>query len=229
MILDRLAQFVIRHRFAFTTSPVLLDVGGGLASPYLRTDPLVSPTAVAEAIRRALDATGVADKVGPVEVMVEPGRALVANAAVLLYTVGVRKPLPVGGEMLALDGGLTDNPRPALYDSRYELLAADRLDRAADHHFRVFGRMCETDVLIDTVELPASIRPGDLVVMPTAGAYTFSMSSRYNALPRPPVLFVKDGEVREVVRRETIDEVLMGQRTLDEAESWSCSVTGSGT
>ena len=228
VILKRLAELVIRHRSAFPTSPVLLDVGGGLASPYLRDDPVVTPAAVARAIRSALETNRLRERIGPVRVMVEPGRALVANAAVLLYTVGVRKPLPVGGEMLALDGGLTDNPRPALYDSRYELLAADRLDLAPNHPFRVFGRMCETDVLLDAVELPDKVGPGDLVAMPTAGAYTFSMSSRYNALPRPPVLFVGDGKVREVVRRETTDEVLTGQRMLDEAEPWSYSVKGSG-
>ena len=229
VILDRLAGFVAHHRSAFTTSPVLLDVGGGLSSPYLQTDPVLAPAEVMDAIRLALDATGLEDRIGPVEVMIEPGRALVANAAVLLYTVGVRKPLPAGGEMLALDGGLTDNPRPALYDSRYELLAVEHLDIAADHPFRVFGRMCETDVLLDSVDLPESIGPGDLVAMPTAGAYTFSMSSRYNALPRPPVLFVKEGEVREVVRRETIDELLMGQTMMEEVGPRSSSVTRSGT
>lgn len=216
VIVDRLADLVIRNRSAFETSPVLLDVGGGLASPYLRTDPFPTPMAVADAIRSAVR-SGPASQIGPVSVMLEPGRSLVANAAVLLYTVGVRKSLPVGGEMLALDGGLTDNPRPALYGSRYELLAVDRLDLAHDVAFRIFGRMCETDVLLDSVLLPGSVGEGDLVAMPTAGAYTFSMSSRYNVLPRPPVLFVKDGCVREVVRREAIDDLLRGQRALEEA------------
>ena len=223
VILDRLADLVMRNRSAFETSPVLLDVGGGLASPYLRTDPMPTPMAVADAIGSALR-DGPASRIGPVHVMLEPGRALVANAAVLLYTVGVRKSLPVGGEMLALDGGLTDNPRPALYDSRYELLAVDRREAAHDHPFRVFGRMCETDVLLDSVLLPESVGEGDLVAMPTAGAYTFSMSSRYNVLPRPPVLFVSDGQVREVVRREALEDLLGGQKTLAEAEPWSCNV-----
>ncbi|MDE0168120.1 MAG: diaminopimelate decarboxylase [bacterium] len=226
-IVHRLAELVMRKRSAFETSPILLDVGGGLASPYLRTDPAPTPVAVADAIRSALQ-DGPASRIGEVRVMVEPGRALVANSALLLYTVGVRKPLPVGGEMLALDGGLTDNPRPALYDSRYELLAVDRLDLAHDHPFRVFGRMCETDVLLDSVRLPESIGEGDLVAMPTAGAYTFSMSSRYNVLPRPPVLFVSDGQVKEVVRRETIEDLLSGQRTLGEAQPRSCNVPRSG-
>ena len=227
LILDRLAELVMRKRSAFETSPILLDVGGGLASPYLRTDPAPTPVAVADAIRSALR-EGPASRIGPVHVMVEPGRALVANAAVLLYTVGVRKSLPVGGEMLALDGGLTDNPRPALYDSLYELLAVDRMDLAHDRPFRIFGRMCETDVLLDKVLLPESVAEGDLVALPTAGAYTFSMSSRYNVLPRSPVLFVKDGQVREVVRRETIEDLLSGQRTLEEARPWSCNVSRSG-
>ena len=227
VILHRLADLVMRKRSAFETSPVLLDVGGGLASPYLRTDPAPTPIAVADAIRSALR-EGPASRIGPVHVMVEPGRALVANAAVLLYTIGVRKSLPVGGEMLALDGGLTDNPRPALYDSRYELLAADHLDLAHDRRFRIFGRMCETDVLLESVLLPGSVGEGDLVAMPTAGAYTFSMSSRYNLLPRPPVLFVKDGQVREVVRRETIEDLLSGQRTFEEARPWSGNLSGSG-
>ena len=217
-ILDRLAAVVARNRSAFATTPVILDVGGGMASPYLRADPTISPAEVAAALRRALGSPEIVERIGPVEVMVEPGRALVANAAVLLYTVGVRKPLPGGGELLALDGGLTDNPRPALYDSRYELLADGRLDQPADHPFRVFGRMCETDVMLEEVLLPATMAPGDLVAMPAAGAYTFAMSSRYNVLPRPPVLFVKDGEVREVVRRETLEEVLAGQKTLNETE-----------
>lgn len=229
VILGHLADVVARHRSAFSTSPVLLNVGGGLAAPYLRTDPVVDPGSVADAIRSALEALDIERRIGPVRVMLEPGRSLIANAGILLYTVGVRKPLPVGGEMLALDGGLTDNPRPALYDSRYELLSADHPHRNAVHPFRVFGRMCETDVILDTVRLPERIGPGDLVAMPAAGAYTFSMSSRYNHLPRPPVLFVKDGEVREVVRRESIEEILAGQRTLGESVPWSPSLDRSTT
>ena len=229
VILGHLADVVSRHRSAFEAGSVLLDVGGGIAAPYLRSDPVLSPQAVADAIRSALDTLAIEKHIGPVRVMLEPGRSLVANAGLLLYSVGVRKPLPVAGELLALDGGMTDNPRPALYNSRYELLVADHLDRPHNHPFRVFGRMCETDVMLDTVLLPEEIAPGDVVVMPTAGAYTFSMSSRYNYLPRPPVLFVKEGEVREVVRREKPEDILGGQRTLEEALSWSPELDRSAT
>ena len=192
-ILTRLGEAVMRRRSAFATEPVLLDVGGGMASPYLRTDPTISPDRIGQALRSALHTQDLLKRIGPVQVMIEPGRALVANAGVLLYEVGVRKSLPDGGEMLALDGGMTDNPRPALYDSRYELLVDGKSGSETTLPFRVFGRMCETDVLLEEVALPSTIAPGDLVAMPAAGAYTFAMSSRYNALPRPPILFVKDG------------------------------------
>ena len=229
VILGHLADIVERRRSAFPSSPVLLDVGGGLAAPYLRSDPVVSPGSVAAAIRSALGTLSIRRRIGPVKVMLEPGRSLVANSGVLLYSIGIRKNLPAGGEMLALDGGLTDNPRPALYGSRYELLPADKLHRRSNQPFRVFGRMCETDVMLDTVNLPERIAPGDLVVMPAAGAYTFSMSSRYNYLPRPPVLFVKDGKVREVVRRESIAEIVDGQTTLRATAPWAPNFARSRT
>ncbi len=221
VILRRLAGMVERQRSDFSADPVLLDVGGGIAAPYLRSDPVVHVSAVTEVIRSTLKTSSIRERIGPVEIMMEPGRSLVANAGVILYSVGVRKAFPAGGEMLALDGGLTDNPRPALYGSRYELLPADRLERTDTLPFRVFGRMCETDVMLESVDLPKGIAPGEVVVMPAAGAYTFSMSSRYNYLPRPPVLFVKNGEVQEVVRRETVHQMIAGHASLDDAAKWT--------
>ena len=221
VIVDRLVDFVSRHRDGFPISPILLDAGGGMAAPYLRNDPIVDPMLVADAMRDALVRSDASGRIGTTHLLLEPGRALVANAAVLLYTVGVRKPLPSGGEIIALDGGMADNPRPALYGSQYELLAVDRLDEQADGPFRVVGRLCESDVMLDRALLPDAIEPGDVVAMPAAGAYTFSMSSRYNGLRRPPVLFVKDGVVHEVVRRETIEDMLAGEARLDAASTWT--------
>lgn len=220
VIVERLIEFVARHRECFEGEPILLDVGGGIATPYLRTDPVVAFEDVAGAMRDALDQHPQRDQIGPVTLMVEPGRYLVANSAVLLYSVGVRKPLPAGGELIALDGGMTDNPRPALYGSEYELLPVTP-QGAASSVVRLFGRMCESDVLLESVEVPDSLGPGDVVAMPTAGAYTFSMSSRYNGIRRPPVLFVENGTVREVVRRETLDDVLAGEYKLEASEAWS--------
>lgn len=221
VLVERLVEFVATHRTAFSVAPVLLDVGGGVASPYLRDDPVIEPAQVGAAMAKALAEADAEGRIGSVELMLEPGRAVVANAGVLLYRVGVRKPLPSGGELLSLDGGMTDNPRPALYGSQYELLAVERLDDPADTPFRVFGRMCESDVMLDQVRMPGDIAEGEVVAMPAAGAYTFSMSSRYNGIRRPPVLFVEDGIVREVVERETLEHVLAGELTLGAAEAWS--------
>ena len=226
VIIQRLVEFVALHRDAFPISPILLDAGGGLAAPYVRTDPVIDPVEVVEEMRVALAESGALDRIGATEILLEPGRWLVANAGVLLYTIGVRKPLPAGGELVALDGGMTDNPRPALYGAKYELLSIDNPSASAETLFRVFGRMCESDVLLDSIMLPSATATGDLVAMPAAGAYTFSMSSRYNGLRRPPVLFVREGQVREVVRRETIDDVLAGEFSLGRAPSWTYNAIG---
>lgn len=221
-IVSALVEFAAAHRPAFRGEPILLNVGGGMAAPYLRSDPFPTPGQVAGAVAAALADRRAEKRLGPVAVMLEPGRSLAANAGVLLYTAGVRKTLPGGGEMLALDGGMTDNPRPALYGSRYELLPAVRSpDGTGTLRFQVFGRSCESDLLLDGAELPADLGPGRTVVMPAAGAYAHSMSSRYNALPRPPVLFVKNGEAREVVCRESPADLLGGQRGLRAAPAWS--------
>ena len=223
-IVSSLAEFAAVHRSLFEVEEgeaVLLDAGGGMAAPYLRSDSFLTPGQAAGAIAAALAESRAEERIGRVSVILEPGRAVAANAGVLLYTVGVRKPLPSGGELLALDGGMTDNPRPALYDSRYELLPAVGSPGGETVRFRVFGRSCESDLMLDSVPLPSDIGPGRTVVMPAAGAYAYSMSSRYNALPRPPVLFVKDGEVREVVCRESPADLLGGQRGLRDAPAWS--------
>ena len=220
-IVSALVEFAAAHRPAFREEPVLLNVGGGMAAPYLRSDPFPTPGQTAGAIAAALADCRAEKRLGPVTVMLEPGRSLVANAGVLLYTAGVRKTLPGGGEMLALDGGMTDNPRPALYGSRYELLPAVRSPGGEAARFQVFGRSCESDLLLDGAELPADMGPGRTVAMPAAGAYSYSMSSRYNALPRPPVLFVKNGKAREVVCRESPADLLGGQRGLRAAPAWS--------
>ena len=221
VIIERLVAFVADHRYGFDVSPVLLNAGGGLASPYVRDDPVLDPAAVVAAMRQAWSTPTPNPGSDPSSSMLEPGRALVANAGVLLYTVGVRKPLPSGGELVALDGGMTDTRALRCTGRAMSCCSSERADETADTAFRVFGRMCESDVLLESTFLPGSVRVGDIVAMPAAGAYTYSMSSRYNGLRRPPVLFVENGVVREVVRRETLDDVLAGETRLDAAPTWS--------
>jgi diaminopimelate decarboxylase len=139
--------------------------------------------------------------------VLEPGRALVGRAAVTLYRVGAVKPLD-GLTWVAVDGGMSDNPRPQLYGARYTALLANRADDPPAGTYSVAGMHCESgDVLIDDVELPTP-RRGDLLAVPATGAYTLAMASNYNGVPRPAVVIVAAGEARLARRRETVHDLL---------------------
>jgi diaminopimelate decarboxylase len=142
-----------------------------------------------------------------VDVYLEPGRSLIGRAGVTLYRVGATK-RSGGVEYVAIDGGMSDNPRPQLYGARYEALLANRADQPTTGTFRIAGKHCESgDVLIESAELPAP-RRGDLLAVPATGAYTLAMASTYNGVPRPAAVLVSDGDARVIRRRETIDELL---------------------
>jgi diaminopimelate decarboxylase len=141
-------------------------------------------------------------------VILEPGRSLVARAGVTLYTVGSVKRVASATTYVAVDGGMSDNPRPALYGARYTALLANRVDEPATDVYAVAGKHCESgDVLIERVDLPEPHR-GDILAVPVTGAYTLAMSSSYNAVPRPAAVLVADGKVRIIRKRETIDDLL---------------------
>jgi diaminopimelate decarboxylase len=143
----------------------------------------------------------------PVRVILEPGRSLVGRAGVTLYRIGVVK-RSGGVAYAAIDGGMSDNPRPQLYAARYTALLANRADEEAAGEFRIAGKHCESgDVLIDTVALPPP-RRGDLLAVPATGAYTLAMSSNYNGVPRPAAVLVDDGRARLIRRRESVDDLL---------------------
>jgi diaminopimelate decarboxylase len=138
----------------------------------------------------------------------EPGRSLVARAGLTLYSVGGTKHASAATTYVTVDGGMSDNPRPAMYGARYTAFLASRADEPPTGTYAVAGKHCESgDVLIDRVELPEP-RRGDLLAVPVTGAYTLSMSSTYNAVPRPPAVLVADGEARLIRRRETVDDLL---------------------
>jgi len=198
-----LVDFVEPIRDCFAT-PVELDLGGGLAVPYLEEDDVPTPREYGEAVRQGLERARATERLGDVRLLVEPGRSVVANAGVTLYRVQASKHLEAMGDILAVDGGFSDNPRPSLYGARYEVLSGSWPDAPHERPFRVVGRHCESgDVVSARAPLPAQTDRGDLLVLPATGAYAYSMSSRYNGIGRPPVVFVRDGQAREVVRRET--------------------------
>ena len=138
-------------------------------------------------------------------VLCEPGRTLVGNAGVTIYTVGTVKRIPDVRTYVSVDGGMSDNLRPMLYGARYEAEIADRF--GGEELYTIAGMHCESgDILVRDVRLDDP-RPGDVLVIPATGAYGHAMANNYNAVPRPPVLFCKDGDARVVVRRETFDDL----------------------
>jgi diaminopimelate decarboxylase len=178
----------------------LVNLGGGLGARYLADDPDPSVSEYAAALRTAL---------GGRRVMVEPGRSIVAVAGITVYRVGTVKAIPGGRTYVAVDGGMSDNPRPVLYGAGYEAYLPGRRDDARPLEASVAGKHCEQgDVIVADAHLPAEVAVGDLLVTPVTGAYGYSMASNYNKVPRPAVVFVRDGEARLVVRRERLDDLL---------------------
>lgn len=181
-----------------------LVLGGGLGVAYVAGEEAPTITRWGAVVLDACRAAGVRSRIS-----VEPGRSIVAAAAITVYTVGVVKPIDGVRTYVAVDGGMSDNPRPVLYGSGYEAFDPRRVAAARPLEARLVGKHCESgDVLIFDARLPADVGPGTLLATPVTGAYGHSMASNYNKLPRPPVLFVRDGTARVVVRRETYDDLL---------------------
>ena len=183
-----------------------LCVGGGLGVPYVATETAPSIAQWAQTVHDACRRAAIPE--GTV-ITAEPGRSIAATAGITLYRVGTIKELPGVRTYVAVDGGMSDNPRPVLYGSGYETFlpreTAARRPRAA----RVVGKHCESgDVVVADARLPADVVVGDVVATPVTGAYGYSMASNYNKVPRPAVVFVAGGEARVVVRRETDDDLL---------------------
>ncbi len=143
------------------------------------------------------------------KVTAEPGRAIVATAGLTLYRVGTVKELPGIRRYVSVDGGMSDNPRPVLYGSGYEAFLPRTADASRPLPVRIVGKHCESgDIVVENGRLPADLVVGDILCTPVTGAYGHSMASNYNRIGRPPVVFVRDGEARVVVRRETAEDLL---------------------
>ncbi|HET7567560.1 MAG TPA: diaminopimelate decarboxylase [Gaiellaceae bacterium] len=180
-------------------TPDAIDLGGGLGVRHNREE---QPPSVAEFVGPLVAAVP-----DGVQVILEPGRSLVGRAGVTLYRVGVVKESG-GVTYAAIDGGMSDNPRPQLYGARYEALLANRADELPTGVYRVAGKHCESgDVLIEAAELPEP-RPGDVLAVPATGAYTLALGSTYNGVPRPAAVLVADGAARQIRRRESVEELL---------------------
>jgi len=192
----------------------IFNIGGGLGIRYTEAD---MPSSIAEfaqvsvaAVREGVERHGM---VMP-KLFVEPGRSIAGKAGVTAYTVGTVKVIPGVRTYVAVDGGMSDNLRPMLYDSRYEAMLANKAEATATDVVTVAGKHCESgDVLVRDVHI-APPQPGDILVTPATGAYGYAMANNYNAQPRPAVVMVAGGRARVIIERETWDDVLRLQRPL---------------
>ena len=204
---ELLASFAARCRDALRWTPALADVGGGFAVRHVPEEPEAPLGELARAVADAVAKSWNAEGLPSPRLVLEPGRALVGRAGVTLYRVRSVKRLEEV-TWAAVDGGMSDNPRPQLYGARYTALSATRAEEPATETVSIAGLHCESgDVLIDDVALPAP-HAGDLLAVPATGAYALAMSSSYTASPRPAAVLVRDGEARLIRRRESVDGLL---------------------
>lgn len=190
-----------------------LDLGGGFGIAYTTQHDPSSPRELATGMAEILERECRAEGVPAPKISVEPGRAIAGPSTFTLYEVGTVKEVLLDSDAsrtyVAVDGGMSDNIRPALYDADYSCTIASRVSEATPALARVVGKHCESgDILVKDEFLPSDIRAGDLLAIPGTGAYCRSLSSQYNHLPRPPVVAVRRGAARAIVRRETIEDLL---------------------
>lgn len=192
----------------------LFNMGGGLGIRYTAADKPSSITAFAHTAVETLRAEVHRQGVAMPKVLVEPGRSIAGNAAVTAYRVGTVKTIPGVRTYVAVDGGMSDNLRPMLYDSKYEVMIANKAETPASVEVTVAGKHCESgDVLVRDV-MVAPPEPGDILVTPATGAYGYAMANNYNGQPRPAVIMVAEGEAHVIIERETWADVLRLQRPL---------------
>ncbi|MFC6165231.1 diaminopimelate decarboxylase [Lactiplantibacillus dongliensis] len=203
MIVDKLVTLFARWQTELGFYPQIINVGGGFGVKYTSEDQPLLPTEFVDAIIKETIAQTKAKHVPMLEIWIEPGRSLVATAGMTLYTLGASKEIPGIRKYLAVDGGMGDNIRPALYEAKYEAVLAKDPTLPSEQVASIAGKYCESgDMLIWDQKLPAT-KPGDVLAVLDTGAYGYSMASNYNRNPRPAVVFCENGHSQLVVQRET--------------------------
>jgi len=185
-----------------------LNLGGGFGIYYASGDEPAKISDYAKTVQDALEEICQSQSFPLPKIIIEPGRSIVGTAGTTLYSIGSIKEIPGIRKYVAVDGGMADNPRPALYQARYEAVVANRLNKEPTESVSITGKCCESgDMLICDIELP-KVNSGDLLAVSSTGAYNYSMSSNYNRLTRPEVVLVKDGHADIIVKRETYSDLL---------------------
>ncbi|WP_199623082.1 diaminopimelate decarboxylase [Paenibacillus alkalitolerans] len=205
---EKVADFAADVRRETGAEFRVVNLGGGFGIRYVEGD---KPLMVADYVKAITDAVKerfTSHGLQVPEIWIEPGRSIVGDAGTTLYTIGTVKEIPGIRKYVAVDGGMTDNPRPALYDAKYEAALANRANEEAEEVVSIAGKACESgDMLIWDLALPR-VRHGDILAVFCTGAYNYSMASNYNRIRRPAVVFAKDGKAELVVRRETYEDLV---------------------
>lgn len=216
LAIERLAGLAAEAKSVHGFEVRELNLGGGLGIAHTRDELTPDPAEAVERMLAAISKSFGAHGLATPEIFVEPGRSIVGPSMVTLYRIGTVKRIPGVRTYVSMDGGMSDNIRPALYGARYEAFLANRMDAQEGPRVTVAGKHCESgDILIKDVHLPDDTAPGDLLCVPATGAYTYSMASNYNRVPRPPVVMVEDGTATLIVEREQERDLLRLDRRLD--------------
>ncbi|USS85905.1 diaminopimelate decarboxylase [Fructilactobacillus cliffordii] len=213
---QKLVQLMKRWRDEFNYTPQVVNVGGGFGIQYTDDDHPIRPEEFVEQILTTLKEETEANDLPLPAVWIEPGRSIAGPAGVSLYRVGSQKTISEIRKYVAVDGGMGDNIRPALYGAAYEAVAADNVHPEKTETVTVAGKYCESgDILVKDAHLP-EVKAGDVIAVLATGAYGYSMASNYNRNPRPAVVFVENGKARVVVKRETLADLTHLDVALDE-------------
>jgi len=197
--------------------PDILNIGGGFGISYTKEEQPVAIQPFIGAIVEKILSECAYHHLDVPEIWIEPGRSIVGEAGTTLYSVGTQKTIPNIRKYVSVDGGMTDNLRPALYQAEYEALLANRASDALEEQVAIAGKCCESgDILIQDIALP-SVRAGDVLAVFCTGAYGYSMANNYNRLPRPAVVFVEEGQEQLVIKRETYEDLLQNDLAFQSA------------
>ena len=210
---QKLITLLARYRDTYGKELPELDLGGGYGIAYLPGEVTLNPLMIMNELAQIVKDECAQSGLSLPTISIEPGRAIVGPSTTTLYTVGTTKDVELDGgtsrKYVSVDGGMSDNIRPALYGAEYLAIVANRLPLGPTANSRVVGKHCESgDIIIREIALSADVQPGDLLAVPATGAYGYSMASNYNHLPRPAVIAVIDGSARLIVRREQIADLL---------------------
>ena len=208
LAMEKVIYFATKVRNELGVTFQVVNLGGGFGIRYVEGD---TPRPIAKYVEAITDGikTFFTEHQYPIpEIWIEPGRSIIGDAGTTLYTIGTYKDIPGVRKYISIDGGMTDNPRYALYGSKYEAMLANRANESTEEIVTVAGKCCESgDIIIKDVALP-NVTSGDLLAVSCTGAYNYAMASNYNRLRRPAVVFVQDGQADIAVKRETLDDIV---------------------